>query len=114
MPQCKNSNTGTYKGTEPSPKGLGYCARGEKLGKKKKGLDGNMWEVKETKNGTPRWVKITQTKKSNMKKVENKKEKRKKREKKKVEKKKETNSIYIFKIKPELIDIDTKIKMPKS
>ena len=64
MPQCKNSNTGTYKGTEPSPKGLGYCARGEKLGKKKKGLDGNMWEVKETKNGTPRWVKITKNQKS--------------------------------------------------
>ena len=63
MPQCKNSNTGTYKGTEPSPKGLGYCARGEKLGKKKKGLDGNMWEVKETKNGTARWVKITQNQK---------------------------------------------------
>ena len=64
MPQCKNSNTGTYKGTEPSPKGLGYCARGEKLGKKKKGLDGNMWEVKETNKGIARWVKITKTKKT--------------------------------------------------
>ena len=40
MPKCKNADTGTYKGTEPSPKGLGYCARGEKVGKKKKGLDG--------------------------------------------------------------------------
>jgi len=88
MPKCKNSNTGTYKGTEPSPKGLGYCARGEKIGKKKKGLDGNMWEVKETKNGTPRWIKITQTKKSNIKKVEKKKVEKKKVEKKKVEKKK--------------------------
>jgi len=64
MPKCKNSSTGTYKGTEPSPKGLGYCARGEKLRKKKKGLDGNMWEVKKTKNGIDRWVKITKTKKS--------------------------------------------------
>jgi len=64
MPKCKNSSTGTYKGTEPSPKGLGYCARGEKIGKKKKGLDGNMWEVKKTKNGIERWVKITKTKKS--------------------------------------------------
>ena len=36
MPKCKNVDTGTYKGTEPSPKGLGYCARGEKVGKKKK------------------------------------------------------------------------------
>ena len=77
MPQCKNSNTGTYKGTEPSPKGLGYCARGEKLGKKKKGLDGNMWEVKETKNGTPRWVKITKNQKSVKKKsVKNKSKKK--------------------------------------
>ena len=59
MPKCKNSSTGTYKGTEPSPKGLGYCARGEKLGKKKKGLDGNMWEVKETNKGIARWVKIS-------------------------------------------------------
>ena len=67
MPKCKNSSTGTYKGTEPSPKGLGYCARGEKLGKKKKGLDGNMWEVKKTKNGIERWVKITKTKKSSNK-----------------------------------------------
>ena len=67
MPKCKNSNTGTYKGTEPSPKGLGYCARGEKLGKKKKGRDGNMWEVKETKKGIPRWVKIIKTEKSNKK-----------------------------------------------
>jgi len=59
MSKCKNSSTGTYKGTEPSPKGLGYCARGEKLGKKKKGLDGNMWEVKETNKGIARWVKIS-------------------------------------------------------
>ena len=67
MPKCKNSSTGTYKGTEPSPKGLGYCARGEKLGKKKKGLDGNIWEVKKTKNGIERWVKITKTKNSSNK-----------------------------------------------
>ena len=59
MPKCKNTTTGTYNGTEPSPKGLGYCARGEKLGKKKKGLDGNMWEVKETNKGIARWVKIS-------------------------------------------------------
>ena len=72
MPKCKNSSTGTYKGTEPSPKGLGYCARGEKLGKKKKGLDGNMWEVKKTKNGIERWVKITKTQKSVKKSAKNK------------------------------------------
>ena len=88
MPKCKNSPTGTYKGSEPSPKGLGYCARGEKMGKKKKGRDGNMWIVKETKNGTPRWVKITKTEKSDVKKVEKKKVKSKKLKSKKVKSKK--------------------------
>ena len=87
MPKCKNSSTGTYKGSEPSPKGLGYCARGEKMGKKKKGRDGNMWIVKETKNGTPRWVKITKTEKSDVKKVEKKKVKSKKVDKNKSKKK---------------------------
>ena len=51
MPKCKNSEKGTYKGTEPSPKGLGYCAKGEKLNKKMKGNDGNMWIINETKTG---------------------------------------------------------------
>lgn len=31
MPKCKNDNKRTYKGTEPSPKGLGYCAHAEKI-----------------------------------------------------------------------------------
>ena len=75
MPRCKNAKTGRYKGTEPSPKGLGYCARGEKIGKKKKGLDGNMWEVKETKKGVTRWVKITKIQKSTKKKSTKKKSK---------------------------------------
>ena len=101
MPKCKNADTGTYKGTEPSPKGLGYCARGEKVGKKKKGLDGNMWEVKETKNGTARWVKITKINKS-VKKT------------KSEIKKKKSNDTYIFKVKPELMEIDTNKKMSKS
>lgn len=57
MPKCKNDSTRRYKGDEPSPKGLGYCAHAEKTGKVKKGLDGNMWIVSETKNGTKRWVK---------------------------------------------------------
>ena len=34
-----------------------------------------MWEVKETKMKTPRWVKITKTKKSNMKKRKRKRKK---------------------------------------
>lgn len=36
MPKCKNDTTRSYKGNEPSPKGLGYCAHAEKLNKKKK------------------------------------------------------------------------------
>ena len=57
MPKCKNDPTRTYKGTEPSPKGLGYCAHAEKLNKKRKGKDGKNWIIAETKNGVKRWVK---------------------------------------------------------
>ena len=31
MPKCKNDPKRTYKGTEPSPKGLGHCAHTEKV-----------------------------------------------------------------------------------
>ena len=47
MPYCLNNPKRTYKGDEPSPKGYGYCASGEKDGKKMKGTDGNMWVKKE-------------------------------------------------------------------
>ena len=57
MPKCKNDITRNYIGNEPSPKGLGYCAHVEKLNSKKKGKDGNMWIVTETKNKTKRWSK---------------------------------------------------------
>jgi hypothetical protein len=49
MPKCKNDPKRTYKGTEPSPKGLGYCAHSEKVSKKRKGKDGNQWIVKQVK-----------------------------------------------------------------
>ena len=58
MPYCKNDPKKQYKGDEPSPKGLGYCAHAEKEGNKKKGKDGNMWEVKSVKNGSKRWTKV--------------------------------------------------------
>lgn len=58
MPKCKNDPTKTYKGTEPSPKGLGWCAHSEKIGKKRKGKDNNIWIVKEVKDGIKRWVKF--------------------------------------------------------
>ena len=64
MPKCKNSDTWTYKGTEPSPKGLGYCAKGEKINKKMKGNDGNMWIINETKTGVKRWIKFTKQSKT--------------------------------------------------
>ena len=57
MPKCKNDKTRSYKGTEPSPKGLGWCAHGMKEGDKKKGKDGNMWIIKKVKNGNLRWMK---------------------------------------------------------
>ena len=64
MPKCKNDPKKTYKGTEPSPKGLGYCAHGEKLGKIRKGKDGNTWKVESTKSGILRWVKLKQNNKN--------------------------------------------------
>ena len=41
MPICIKDSTKSYKGDEPSPKGLGYCAYSEDIGVIKKGLDGN-------------------------------------------------------------------------
>jgi len=48
MPTCKNGK-GSYKGTEPSPKGLGFCARHEKIGTRKRGKDKKMWIVRSVK-----------------------------------------------------------------
>ena len=62
MPKCKNDKTSYYKGSEPSPKGLGYCARCLKVGMVKRGKDGNKWEVRKTKNGIKRWMKVVENK----------------------------------------------------
>ena len=59
MPLCKNDPKKTYKGNEPSPKGLGYCAHAEKIGVSKKGKDGNIWKIQTTSKGIKRWVKQT-------------------------------------------------------
>jgi hypothetical protein len=59
MPHCKNNPKRTYTGKEPSPKGLGFCASGEKEGTEMKGKDGNMWVKSKGK-----WVKMTLTKKA--------------------------------------------------
>ena len=66
MPTCKNDPKKSYKGIEPSPKGLGYCAHAEKLATIKKGLDGNNWKIESTAQGVKRWVK--QSSKSSSKK----------------------------------------------
>ena len=59
--QCKNvpkgNNRGTtYTGTEPSPKGLGWAAKYETVGKKRKGLDGKMYEIRQGTTGAQRWT----------------------------------------------------------
>ena len=61
MPKCKNDDTRFYKGTESSPKGLGFCAHGEILGKRKEGKDGNTWIVVENKNKIKRWMKFVES-----------------------------------------------------
>ena len=63
MPKCKNDPKKSYKGTEPSPKGLGWCAHGEKIGKIRKGKDGSKWIIKKIKNGSLRWTKYIKKRK---------------------------------------------------
>lgn len=57
MPKCRNDNSKYYKGSEPSPKGKGWCAHAEKVGTKKRGNDKNVWIVKKI-GKTKRWVKV--------------------------------------------------------
>jgi len=80
MPKCKNDPARTYRGTEPSPKGLGFCAHASQVGSKKKGNNGEMWIVKKIANGSKRWVKLKAktSKKSNKKPVKKSKQKTKK------------------------------------
>ncbi len=44
-----------YKGSEPSPKGRGFCAHNQVPGKVSKGLDGKMWIVAMRNNGSLYW-----------------------------------------------------------
>jgi hypothetical protein len=59
MPKCLNDATKSYKGNEPSPKGLGYSAGKLESGTIKNGKDGNFWIVKELSTGSKRWTKHT-------------------------------------------------------
>lgn len=45
-----------YKGSEPSPKGLGYCANSFPSNTIMLGNNGNLWIVKQDKNYKKRWV----------------------------------------------------------
>jgi hypothetical protein len=54
---CDKNTKGYFTGKEPSPKGLGYCARCTPIGVTMKGKDGNLWENKKYSKGK-RWVKV--------------------------------------------------------
>lgn len=58
MPVCKNDKNANYKGDEPSPKGLGYCAHSEKVGTIMKGLDKSQWIITKTTTNIKRWTKL--------------------------------------------------------
>jgi hypothetical protein len=68
MPKCSNDNTKSYTGNEHTPKGLGFSASAEELGKIMLGKDGANWIVKQTKT-CKKWVKVkneTKTKKDSL------------------------------------------------
>ena len=54
---CNKGKKGYFTGKEPSPKGLGYCARCTPLNITMKGKDGNLWEIKKYSKGK-RWVRV--------------------------------------------------------
>ena len=73
MPKCIKDETKSYKGTEPSPKGLGYCAHSEDVGTIKRGNDGNQWIIIAVKN-IKRWIRYNKknNKKNNKKTIKKK------------------------------------------
>jgi hypothetical protein len=58
MPLCKNDNKKHYKGTEPCPKGLGFCPHKLKTGTIMRGKDGKLWIIKKINKGNKDWVKL--------------------------------------------------------
>ncbi len=56
MPPCKNDPARRFRGDEPSPKGLGWCAHAERTGSERRGKDGAPWHVATTALGVKRWV----------------------------------------------------------
>ena len=55
MPPCKNDPSRNYRGTEPSPKGWGWCGHAEKINSTRIGRDGKPWIVK-CYNGVKKWI----------------------------------------------------------
>ncbi len=47
-----------YKGTEPSPKGKGYCAHCGHLGSERIGIDGRKWKIKRRSTGSLYWARM--------------------------------------------------------
>jgi len=54
--KCNCDNKRSYNGSEPSPKGLGFCAHCLPVNITMKGLDGNLW-VNEKYSKGKRWTK---------------------------------------------------------
>ena len=71
MPECIKDSKKYYKGDEPSPKGLGFCAHSEEIGTIKTGLDGNIWIIVKTAKNIKRWIKYNNAKVNQQKIVEN-------------------------------------------
>ena len=72
MPKCKNVPKSYYTGKEKSPKGLGYCAKKERMGTKKQGKDRKLWIVEKRADSAKLWrryssKKVTKKKKHLMK-----------------------------------------------
>ena len=61
--QCKNDAKRSYTGKEPSPKGLGWCAGGMRLGTKKRGKDKKMWVVVKVSGHVRRWQRVVNAEK---------------------------------------------------
>jgi hypothetical protein len=56
--KCINDPSRYYKGNESSPKGLGYCAFAEEIGKVMEGRDDMLYEVRLNIVGNKIWSKI--------------------------------------------------------
>lgn len=58
MPPCKNDPSRYYRGSEPSPKGNGWCAHADPVSKRRKGADGVMWIVSVNSKNSKFWKRI--------------------------------------------------------